>query len=444
MTKLRVLAVLSVLSMLAIACRSGSEGKDTESTGTGHTQTTQSAQGGPEKFGTLASPCGKGDASGATDQGVTDTDISVGTMSDATAELQPGLNQELWDASRAFVAWCNGQGGINGRKIKYTEYGAKLFEAKQRTIEACDKEFMLVGGGAAFDNDVVGPREACGLPDVPAYNATIQAIEGKLTYPPVPTPFDKLPAGEAFYLEKQHPDAVKKAGMLAPNFPSAINIATRARLAYTGAGWKFVKQQLYNPAGEANWTSIVTGYRSAGVDALVYVGTYEPLVAFLQAAAEQSWKPSILIGSSTIFTDDLIKEAGAAADGAYTYTNIAPYNETPSGSAIAKYVELLKTYAKGAKPALLGENSMSAWLLWAGAVKACGSKVTRDCVTSEIAKVHSWTAGGLQAASDPAKEKPAPCFVLVQVKGDSWTRVHPDKGYDCDPSYVVPTAGNYE
>lgn len=440
-TRRGLVVVLAVLALASAACR----GEDKSTAAPDETTTPPtSAASTTAMFGDLASPCGPGDAKGATDQGVTDAGIRIGTMSDATATLQPGLNQDLWDASHAFVEWCNEQGGINGRPIEYKQYETKLFEAKQRTIEACAREFMLVGGGAAFDDQVAPDRVKCGLPDVPAYNATVAATQAKLSYPPLPTPFDKLPAGEAFSLAKQHPDAVKKAGVLAPNFASATNIATRAERAYTGAGWKFVSHQLYNPAGEANWTGLVSALRSDGVDALVYVGTYEPLAAFLQAAAEQNWKPTILIGSSTILTPDLIKEAGSAADGAMSYSNVAPFEEAMPGSATAQYLDLLDKYSKGAAPGLLGANSISAWLLWATAAKACGSDLTRACVEEKLQATHEWTGGGLHAPSDPGAGTPPPCFVLMQVDDGKWTRTQPSQGFDCNESYVVPTAGSYK
>ena len=362
-------------------------------------------------------------------------------MSDATAELQPGLNQELWDSSVAFVDWCNEQGGINGRKIELTKLESKLFDAQQVAIAACESEFMLVGGGAAFDDQVVPERLKCGLPAVPAYNATKVATEAELNFPPLPTPFDVLAAGEAFHLAEEYPEAVKKAGSLAPNFVSAKNIAIRAKAAYTAAGWEFIDDELYNPAGEANWTGIVTSLKSAGVEALFYTGTYEPMVAFLKAAAEQNWKPQLIIGTSTIYNDSFLTEAGADADGTYSYTNIAPFDEAEPGSATAKYIEILDTYAN-AKPALMGADSMSAWLLWATAAKACGSDLTRQCVEDQILSTTEWTAGGLHAPSNPSKGNAGQpsCYLIVEASGSEWKRSYPESGFDCNEKYLVSTA----
>ena len=94
----------------------------------------------------------------ATDQGVTDTEIAVGTMADPGNTIIPGLNQELFDAADAFVGWCNDAGGILGRKIVLNKRDAKLMEAAPRTVEACQSDFMLVGNGAALDDTTVKAR----------------------------------------------------------------------------------------------------------------------------------------------------------------------------------------------------------------------------------------------------------------------------------------------
>jgi hypothetical protein len=75
------------------------------------------------KFGTLPSPCGNGHATGATDQGVTNTTINLAYGDDRGYSGIPGLDQEMGDAVKDMIAWCDAQGGINGRKIVGDFYG---------------------------------------------------------------------------------------------------------------------------------------------------------------------------------------------------------------------------------------------------------------------------------------------------------------------------------
>ena len=112
------------------ACSSGrgSSSPATSATPTtavvGSSQTTTAANG--VTFGDLPSPCGPGDATGATDQGVTNTGIHIAYGDDRGYAASPGLDQEMGDAAKAMIKWCNDQGGINGRQIVGDYYDAAI------------------------------------------------------------------------------------------------------------------------------------------------------------------------------------------------------------------------------------------------------------------------------------------------------------------------------
>ncbi|HEY8546371.1 MAG TPA: hypothetical protein VIL36_15025, partial [Acidimicrobiales bacterium] len=88
------------------------------------------------EFGDLGVVCQDGDASGATDVGVTDDEIRIGTITNKGADVRPGLNQEMYDSAAAFVEWCNEHGGINGRELVLEDLDARLSDYGQRIAEA--------------------------------------------------------------------------------------------------------------------------------------------------------------------------------------------------------------------------------------------------------------------------------------------------------------------
>src|SRR6478752_4239417 len=85
------IALVTVLATLTAACGSGrSDDNSSSNSGTSGTAATATAAAG--SFGTLSDVCGPGDAKGATDKGVTDTDITIGYGDDAGYTASPGLN----------------------------------------------------------------------------------------------------------------------------------------------------------------------------------------------------------------------------------------------------------------------------------------------------------------------------------------------------------------
>src|SRR5947209_6990436 len=111
----RALALVIVVLVAAACSRSGNRQSSPTSAG--------AAVSGD--FGSLKAVCGPGAAKGTTDQGVTDTSITVGTMADPGSSVQPGLDQELFDSADAFTGWCNAAGGILGRKLVLHKWDAK-------------------------------------------------------------------------------------------------------------------------------------------------------------------------------------------------------------------------------------------------------------------------------------------------------------------------------
>ena len=96
-------------------------------------------------------------------------------LGDPGAAAAPGLEQEFFDTADAFAKWCNAAGGINGRTIVVDKLDAKLFNGAAEVIQACQKDFMLVGGGNALDAPDVKPRLACKLGQIPAYTVSPEA-----------------------------------------------------------------------------------------------------------------------------------------------------------------------------------------------------------------------------------------------------------------------------
>ena len=109
-------------------------------------------------FGTLPSPCGPGNASGATDQGVTNTAIHIAYGDDRGFAAQPGLDKEMGDAVKAMIKWCNDQGGILGRQVVGDYYDAAITQVNTVMQQACKTDFMLVGEGWALDEAAEGTR----------------------------------------------------------------------------------------------------------------------------------------------------------------------------------------------------------------------------------------------------------------------------------------------
>jgi hypothetical protein len=451
--KLRWLAMFSVVALVATGCGRSDDNAATEEEGTGNNTPSSAATSDAKgSFGDVEKVCGPaegGENQGDSDTGVTADSVQVSTVSDPGFSGRPGLNQELFDSADAFTQWCNDQGGINGRKITLKKRDAKLTEFQQRVIEACQEgDFMMVGGGAVFDDTGQKERLGCGLPVVAGYVVSAPAADADLTYQPVPNPIDKLSIGDYVYLDEQFPDSTDKVAVLTGSIATTVAVAERNEEAIDGLGWKVVHRAQYNAAGETTWRPFAEAIKNSGATGLVWVGEPVNLANLMKALSDIGYKLDFVRTDANHYDPLLIDEGGSAVEGAYVRSVFYPFlsdEEAKDNPATAQYREIIKENGNG-KIAYLGVQGFSAWVLWAQAATACGADLTRDCVWEKIGQITDWTGGGLHAAQNVADSAPGDCFSLQQVQQGEFklADIGPNEGiYKCDPENVVTLKRDY-
>jgi ABC-type branched-subunit amino acid transport system substrate-binding protein len=447
-----VKAAAAALVLLG-ACSSDRGADESGGVADGPTDTAAPASG--DGYGTLPSPCSDGEASpvpsGADSQGVEGDRILVGTVSDPGFAGRPGLNQELFDAGRAFVDWCNDQGGINGRTLELTEYDAAITEYAPRIREACDREFALVGGGGAQDSEWATTGQACGLVDIAGYAATPekagstghQDVLERRTVQVVPNPQDEFPVGPVHLLAEENPEALAHIGIINADFATLALIAARTRESYEQLGGTIVSEQTYNVLGEANWAPLAQRLQDDGVRWLNFVGEGEFLAQLQQAMVEIGYEPEVTLQDTNFYDQTYLEAAGAAADGTYLRTAFVPFEEASTVPATQQYVDLVSGI--DGKVALLGAQSTSAWLLFAQSADQCDDDgdLTRTCLLETAASVTEWDGGGLHAPANPSENEGPRCSMVLQVQDGGFTRYAPADGFECSEDSVVDLEGDY-
>ena len=417
-----LVVMVVVLALLAAAC-----GRDDDDEETGAAETTAPEEGGgggaagAGDFGDLREVCGPGDASGATAQGVTDTEIAVGTFSDPGFAGRPGLNQELFDAAEVFTEWCNDAGGINGREIVLHQRDAALTEVRARMSESCREDFFLVGGGVVFDDTGVEDRLNCLLPDIAGFVVTQEAKGADLLVQPVPNTVDAVSTAAQVYIKERFPDSLDSVGYLTGNLPTTVTVSDQNKEAAEALEFETVHEAQYNAAGESSWAPFAESLRSDEVKGLQWTGEPENLAKLLQAVADLGYELEWVATAANHIDEKLIDQGGGAVRNVFIAGSVAPFFLADENEATQQYQELFDEYLPdGKKNAYLGYQAFSAWLLFATAVKECGSDVTRRCVFEEASSVQEWTGGGLHAPSSPAENRPPECAVIVEATSDGF------------------------
>ena len=434
-----VLAMLCV-SLVAAGCGAKNGGSSSEET----SKATTTAGGATTvgKFGTLDSPCGKTLANGkkatvkASEAGTGTDKLYLGVANERSSTIRPGLLQEMWDPSVAFTKWCNDQGGIGGLPLEAVDADGKVLEVESAMATVCSKTFALVGGGWVQDQLVYSGKEGsdfnkCKMIAVPGFAVSTEFAEGNGHISALPNPSYTKPSAWINQLVKLYPDEMKKTTVVWGNLPSLkANKDQMYAVGKTVAGFGAAPEVQYDGIGQPDWSLVAQQVKDTGATAVGFVGEPQNFSKLLQALKAQGFK-GVAFADANQYDQVLIDTSGPdAVEGAIARNAFHPYEEADKWPAIQQYLDMMKKDGPpNAKIAMLGLQSMSAWLLFSTAAKACaessGGEISRDCLMDAAFKITSWNGGGLHAEANPASGKPPACGLLMQVQKGKWARLDP-------------------
>ncbi len=375
-------------------------------------------------FGTLASVCGPGDASGATARGVTDDTITLGAGADVKNPFLPGLGAGFFAAAESFATWCNSAGGINGREIVVNEHDGGLLNAGAAIVAACETDFMMVGNGFAQDDQTVEPRLDCELGQIPAYQTSIVAGESALQVQPFPAPADEWFVGGYQAVARKYPGVLDAVGILGSAVPTVERNNRGAAAGTEAIGGTVVDVQRVPPGAVDNWRPYAEAQKAAGVQMLVpgaaAIGSMTP---YGQAMNNAGFAPTAMILDSSGYKPaNYLATGDAELPPFYLALQFWPESIADQSPAATQAIEMLRAVDPDGSYDFEFVQGLNAWILFAVAAGACGSDLTVECVLEQAGSQRGWTAGGLVPPSDLSTTDATmnPCFLIVSATPDGW------------------------
>ena len=393
-------------------------------------------------FGNKPWPCGPGDASGETWQGVDDDSITIGVGDDRGYQASPGLNAHQTAAVINFIEKCNELGGINGRQIEYINYDAAILQASTRMTEACDQVFMLVGEGFSLDQIAEPIRVGCELGAVPAWTVSVDFAHGPWQVNAVPNPGDQTPMSMAVHVRQIAQDRgrdITKSGSMFGNFSATQETWYKVEATFPDFGYEFDQALEYDINGEADWTPFIQQLKDAGVEVVYFTGSCPFFYQFVRESAALNDFDALWLADANFYDSacSAVNESGAL-DNTFIRMVFIPFEEADQNPATQEFIDLLDE-ADNDQKTLLGMQAVSSFLLWATGAAACGSELTRDCVLDEIRKITEWDGHGLHVVTNPGSNEAPTCGMLMELTGTGYERALPEEPgtFDCNDDWNV-------
>jgi hypothetical protein len=368
-------------------------------------------------------------------------------MADPGAAAAPGLEQEFFDAADGFTKWCNSNGGINGYQIVVDKLDAKLFNGGAQVIQACQRDFMLVGGGNALDANDVKPRLGCKLGQIPAYTVSPEASNAGLQVSPAASQATNYPVGVLRLLADAFPDTKQALGIAGSNLASLTPQGLRAQEAWQKLGGKVTTLQP-RPALVTNYRPWMEQLKTSGAKADFEITAQDPSPIF-QGMADTGYKPEWVLFGQTYYSPKSVQAAKAAKYVPNSYVNFynLPFELANKFPVVQQVKDIMAAGPGTANLDTFTDLAFNAWTLWASSAVACGSTLTQDCILQKAGSYKAWTAGGLFApvATNPG-HAPTDCVIIMRLTTTGFVydqKVTQPNGknfpYNCGPNNLIAT-----
>ncbi len=380
-----------------------------------------------------------GGASATQQPGLTEDTITLSVLADISGPV-PGLFQGALDGMKAWAAYINSTGGIDGRKVELMTFDTNTNATEHRiaTKKSCNDAFAIVGGFSVADNGGAAVGEECGIPTILGVATSALANNAKNTVSPVPIQPNKWPTGPGLWIKENYPEAIKRAAFMGNDHAISVNQLERARYTLAKIGFNFVYEGL-TPQVEANLTPYVLEMKSKDIGYFSWSAERDTLARILKAMDQQNWRPEVRDFTSVVYHKQFLELAGDSAEGVLFPLTNPFWFEADKVPELKLYLDWLEKTSPGAEPDIFGVYAWASGVLFEQAVEAAGDDFTREQVLAEAQDVDEFTARGLLAPTSPKRKEASTCFAYGSVKDGEFVRVFPEEGYDCrGEMYVIP------
>jgi branched-chain amino acid transport system substrate-binding protein len=364
--------------------------------------------------------------------GASDTEIKLGQ----STPLSGPASAFGAGAGRAVVGYfemLNEHGGINGRKIDFTQldnaYSApKAVEQSRKLVEDVG---VLAEVGTIGTVPNVAIQKYLNSKHVPQLFITAggRRFNDPKNFPwtvPLYPDFETEGRVVAKYLLKNKPNA--KIGVLYQNDDYGKDYLRGLRAGLGEKASEIVREVSYELA-DTTIDSQIVQLKSAGVDTLVEQSSSKAAAQSIRKVHELGWHPLHIIGGSTASVETILKPAGLDASKGLVTTQFLKQPGDPAWAnddEVKAYKAFLKKYAPAANPddysVLVAYMNVHAIEL---ALRKCGNQLTRENLIRQATSLRGerlpMMLPGISITTTPDDYAAFKTLRIATFTGKSWT-----------------------
>jgi ABC-type branched-subunit amino acid transport system substrate-binding protein len=372
---------------------------------------------------TLAGPAG------ASAPGVTSNSITVGTISTQTGTLASNFASLIY-GEKAYFAYINSKGGVNGRKINYKyalDDGGNptTFSQLAQTLINQDHVFAVTGVATAFFSPTVFTEAK-----VPTFGYN---VTGNWAGPNTPNLFAAggsvqyygAEATEIAYVaRKVH---ATKIAMVAYGVAASAAACQAAALGMAEAGYKIVYTDFKVAYPGSTVATDVQRMKQSGANMVLSCMDVQGNVSMARAIKQYGVKLTQLwLDGNDVST---LQQNQSLMQGVYFDIQHVPFTApTSQYPGLKLYLTEMQKYEPKYKYDELAIQGWESAALFAQGVKMAGNDLTQANVIKQINSLTAFTAGGLTAPTNwksagHSGNAPPYCAAYIVAKGTQYLPV---------------------
>jgi ABC-type branched-subunit amino acid transport system substrate-binding protein len=350
--------------------------------------------------------------------------------------VAPGLTQSAQQATEAWAAYVNSQGGICGRQIKVTPFDDQNDSGDNNAdaTQACSGAFAMVGNASGFDDGSAAAVNSCGIPDMAAEVSTSAAGGTADIFGASPGNDHYWSLGPANYLKATYPNAIQHAAMIYLEVSATESQAAHEVAAYTSDGFKYVYDQSATPT-QPNYAANVEAMQSAGVQYVTEYSDASSAERLLQSMEQYNFSPQVVDWFSEEYSPQFAQQTAPQSNGDLVLMSATDaYEEAASNPGMQLMESWLNRVAPGYHHDIFAILAWSAGLAFEQAAKAVGPDLTRPALINQLKLITNWTGGGITPPVNIGQKIPSKCFAYFKIENGAFQRVYPSapNTFDCN------------
>lgn len=368
---------------------------------------------------------GLSSAAFAQQQGVSKSEIVVGTIQDLSGPLA-GFGKQIRNGIQLRVDEINEQGGIAGRKIRLivedSGYDPKRAVLAAQKLVNSDKVFIIAGHLGTAQNNAALPvqleKNIINFFPVTAAREMFEPFH-RLKFAFAATYYDQMRAGiPELYKKKKY----AKPCMIYQDDDFGLEVLKGAEEGLKSVGAALAEKTTYK-RGATDFSSQVARMKSAGCDLVVLGTIIRETIGTIGESRKTGFAPDFF-GSSAAYTDLIHKLGGPAMNGLYAMHTVGhPYLDD-ANQQIRFWASKYKTKFNE-DPTVFSAYGYSLTDQMALAMSNAGANLTTDTMVRSIetTKFPADMFGGKAPTFGPTKRLGSSETRMAQIQNGKWVSI---------------------